>query len=417
MATINFYYRSKKKQCFLTAKLRFSDDKKNFVKTAKTPVKTNLETWDKYDAFRIADAQIKSKVYELRKELDDLENHIINSFDNEINKSVVNSNDWLINTINDFYKTGNEIPENLIEYSKFYLLARTNEIKPHLIKKINGLIKKLQSFEREKNHQYKLKEINESFKNDFMCFLQSNNYSTNYIKKQFSYVKQICNHAKYNGLEISSQLEKLTIKGQKVPKIYLNTEELDNIEKKHYDTENLNVARDWLLISAYTGQRVSDFMRFTNDMVRTENGKNLIEFTQKKTGKTMTIPIHKKVLQVINKNGGQFPKKLLDQKYNNYLKIVCEKAGINEPTIGRKLINIGTEKNPIYRYKTDTYPKYKLISSHVGRRSFATNFYGKIPTTFLIYITGHSTETMFLNYIGKSNKDLALEVADYFNKI
>jgi hypothetical protein len=53
----------------------------------------------------------------------------------------------------------------------------------------------------------------------------------------------------------------------------------------------------------------------------------------------------------------------------------------------------------------------------VGRRSFATNFYGKIPTTYLIYITGHSTEAMFLNYIGKSNKDLALEVSDYFNAL
>ena len=60
------------------------------------------------------------------------------------------------------------------------------------------------------------------------------------------------------------------------------------------------------------------------------------------------------------------------------------------------------------------YKKYDLVTSHIGRRSFATNFYGTIPTTFLIYITGHSTESMFLNYIGKSNKDLALEITKYF---
>ena len=137
-------------------------------------------------------------------------------------------------------------------------------------------------------------------------------------------------------------------------------------------------------------------------------------FTQKKTNKTMTIPLHKKVLEIIENNNGDFPKKLKDQKYNDYLKKVCKKAKLNEPTHGRKTVNIGTEKKPIFRYKTDVYPKHDLISSHVGRRSFATNFYGTIPTTFLIYITGHSTEAMFLKYIGKSNKDLALEVSNYF---
>jgi len=54
------------------------------------------------------------------------------------------------------------------------------------------------------------------------------------------------------------------------------------------------------------------------------------------------------------------------------------------------------------------------VTSHIGRRSFATNFYGIIPTSYLIYTTGHSTEAMFLNYIGKSNKDIALEMAKYF---
>jgi len=114
---------------------------------------------------------------------------------------------------------------------------------------------------------------------------------------------------------------------------------------------------------------------------------------------------------------GSSQRRLQDQKYNGYLKEVCKIAEVNEPTKGRKLINIGTKENPVYRYKTDVYLKYELISSHVGRRSFATNFYGKIPTTYLIYFTGHSTEAMFLNYIGKSNKDLALEVSDYFNAL
>ena len=63
---------------------------------------------------------------------------------------------------------------------------------------------------------------------------------------------------------------------------------------------------------------------------------------------------------------------------------------------------------------TKDYPKHLMVSSHIGRRSFASNNYGKIPTSFLMYITGHTTEAMFLTYIGKSNKDIAMELTNYF---
>ena len=73
---------------------------------------------------------------------------------------------------------------------------------------------------------------------------------------------------------------------------------------------------------------------------------------------------------------------------------------------------IDTDKG--MRKVSGVYPKYELVSSHIGRRSLASNFYGKIPTSYLIYITGHGSEAQFLNYIGKSNKDLALEIGNYF---
>jgi hypothetical protein len=40
------------------------------------------------------------------------------------------------------------------------------------------------------------------------------------------------------------------------------------------------------------------------------------------------------------------------------------------------------------------------------RRSFASNYYGKIETPLLMNITGHSKEPTFLTYIGThQNKD------------
>jgi integrase len=57
-------------------------------------------------------------------------------------------------------------------------------------------------------------------------------------------------------------------------------------------------------------------------------------------------------------------------------------------------------------------PKYELITSHTMRRSFATNYFGKIETPLLMNITGHSKESTFLTYIGThQNKDA---LADLF---
>jgi len=46
------------------------------------------------------------------------------------------------------------------------------------------------------------------------------------------------------------------------------------------------------------------------------------------------------------------------------------------------------------------------------RRSFASNYYGKIETPLLMNITGHTKESTFLTYIGThQNKD---ELTDLF---
>ena len=51
-------------------------------------------------------------------------------------------------------------------------------------------------------------------------------------------------------------------------------------------------------------------------------------------------------------------------------------------------------------------PKYAFVTSHIMRRPFASNYYGKIETPLLINITGHSKESTFLTYIGThQNKD------------
>jgi len=328
---------------------------------------------------------------------------------------------WLQEQVEKYYdllqnKTQQKsIPTDLIGYIDFYLDYRKNEIAKPLKRTYISTKKLLQKFEENHQKTILIKEINEDFKNEFVEFGLANNYAKNSIEQYFRIIKIYCRHARYLGLEVHPQMDNLRLNKEKVEHIYLTFDELERIEKLNtnelpHDIEN---ARLWLLISCFLGQRVSDFMRFTSDMIRYEDGKPLLEFTQTKTGKTMTIPIHPKVMQLIEKHGGNFPKPQTPKKYNSLIKEVCKLAQINQITKGGKMVLAGSQGKKSIK-QTGQYPKYELVSSHIGRRSFATNFYGKIPTSFLIYITGHSSEQIFLTYIGKSNKDLAKEIFNFF---
>lgn len=112
----------------------------------------------------------------------------------------------------------------------------------------------------------------------------------------------------------------------------------------------------------------------------------------------------------MNKRDGYFPRKISNQRFNEYIKEVAEIAGINTLTEG-KCFNSETKRKEL-----GTYEKYKIITSHCCRYSFATNFYGKIPTSLLISITAHSTEKQYLDYVGKPEQDKSLQIAEIWKK-
>jgi len=418
MATINFLYRSTKESANLTLRLLYRHNDTDFVYSGITKCIVAKEYWNKQHKKSTKDAQLKKKQHDVNTELNKIENHILQAFNSIIPDEV--NKQWLQNQIDYYYNPPqiNELPKGLISYIDKYTDFKKSELTESTIKKCNVIKQLLTRYQEHTRKTIFIAEIDNHFKTQFESYCLSNNYAPNTIARALRFVKTICKNAQSNGLETHYQLDSIKIRYQKTENIYLNEKELQAIEQKNDLAEYLDNAKDWLLISCYTGQRVSDFMRFTKDMIRYEKNakgdlKPLIEFTQKKTGKRMTIPLSQKVIDILNKRGGEFPRALSDVNYNLYIKEVCRAAKITEQVTGSKKTEI-EEDSGIYRKETGVFEKCELVTSHIGRRSFATNNYGKIPTSFLIYVTGHSTEAMFLNYIGKSNKDIAMELTNYF---
>jgi integrase len=306
-------------------------------------------------------------------------------------------------------------PDILVDYIDTYITLRGSDIKKATIVKCNVIKHLVQRYQKHTKSVLYIRDIDTKFKMEFEKYCISVGYAPNTTARNIRFIKTFCKHAKTNGVDTHNQLDSIKAKYHKVDIIFLSPEEIESIEKvKNEDlTDGLENARDWLLISCYCGQRVSDFLRFDKSMIRYEKNKAgelkpLIEFTQVKTEKIMTIPLHSKIMEILKKYDGNFPRKVSDQKYNEHIKNVCKAAGINQPTHGVKF-----DKDTKKKVEKD-YAKWELVSSHIGRRSFATNHYGIIPTSFLMNITGHTTEAMFLAYIGKSNKDIAMELTNYF---
>lgn len=413
MASINFLYRSKKKQAPLVVRLLFRSNGKDFVFGARTKVLVEKDYWEKQHFKKSKSIEVTNKQTGINIELNKIEKSILSAFSETIPEHI--SKEWLSKQIELYYEPQQpkkEIPNSLIDYIDFYIQYRKYELNKSSILKFNVVKNKLKRLESQRNSKKPIliKEVDNEFKREFIEFSTKNMYSKNTQQKEFDFIKSFCKHARFLGLETHPHLDNLKIEKEKVEKIYLTFEELELIEKIDELSESLDNVRDWLIISCYSGQRISDFLRFKPEMIRYENEKPLLEFTQRKTKKEMTIPLHPKIIEILKKRGGKFPYRISDQKYNDYIKIVCQKANIIGHVQGSKstLTEYGIRK------QKGVYKKYELVTSHIGRRSFATNFYGIIPTSFLIYITGHSTESMFLSYIGKSNKDLAKEISNYF---
>lgn len=417
MASINFLYRSTNENSNLNLRLLFRNNGKDYVFGTKTKVEVSKYYWTKQHKKKSKDIEIANKQTDINNELNKIENHVLKAF-NSVNVETINK-EWLKTQIDFYYNPStenNEVPKDLINYIDFYIEYRKNEIVKNTLKNINVVKQTLKRFEVSRKQTIIIKDIDNAFKNEFVKYCKKELYALGTIERAFVSIKTFCKHARFLGLETHHQLDSLNIKtSEKTDKIYLTFKELEKIENinKNQLTDSLENAKDWLIISCYVGQRISDFMRFTDQHVRIEDGDHYIEFKQTKGKKLTTIPLHPKVLEILKKRNGKFPYKISDQNYNIYIKTVCELAGINEPTQGE--IKRETKKgSKIYRKQLGIYKKYELVTSHIGRRSLATNFYGIIPTTHLMKMTNHSTEAMFLKYIGKSNKDLAKETFKYF---
>lgn len=229
---------------------------------------------------------------------------------------------------------------------------------------------------------------------------------TNSVAKDIRLLKLFMGEAVDLGYTTNYQFrhKKFSKGGEETDAIYLTEKEIINLYRTDMENEKLENVKDLFVFGSFVGLRFSDFSNVKPENIVIEDGIHLIKMYTQKTKDLVIIPCNPIVLEIFKKyenNANRLPKTVSNQKFNDYIKEVCKKAGLTET--GRLI-------------KYPERPLYDCISSHTARRSFATNWYlAGFPTIDLMKITGHKTERAFMKYIKTTKSDTAKRMSALMN--
>ena len=411
MATIKYYLRGSKDYKSITLQLSID---RNTKPERKTGFNIHKNNWSLDKALpKQTTAENKSLAEKLRG----LSESIYRELNNSQEKGITINGDWLSKQIAIYFNRIETFGQSGYVVDAIDCLIKESDVRKNQ-KGGTGLSKsrindykalKRIWIEFQDNTPIKVKEVNIPLSKKFLSFmLKEKKYGLGYAKRVIGNLKTVCYDAQLSDIKTSPQLKKIDssqIKNEHI--IFLTPVELQKIKDTPLSHKGQINARKWPLIGSWIGQRGNDLLGITSKNFKEQDGFKYIELKQQKTGKTVMIPILPQVEDVLRDG---FPYKISLTKFNEHIKKIGELAEINQSTKG--ILN-----NPkTNRKELGTHPKWKLLASHVCRRSYCSNMYGKMPTPILMQVSGHSTEKSFLVYCGKKGTDFSAEWQEFIEK-
>lgn len=332
------------------------------------------------------------------------------------NDGVLPTNELLAKELDKIFKGYKEIEpdkdvKDLLCFIKSFI-EKTDK-KPNTVKGYKQTARDIEGYITLTGKRLQFENVDLDFYLSFVEYLTNKGYSPNTIGARVKDLKMFMNEAYERNLHTNMDFKKKRFSKPKeeTTAIYLNADELTKIYNCDLDgNPKLDKIRDLFLIGCYTGLRFSDLSLLSADNINSTDGTITIRTV--KTGKTVVIPLHTVIRQVLEKYNNELPRVPSNQKFNDYIKEVAKKAELNEPILLQK-----TKGTLTY---TETELKHNLVTSHTARRSFATNAYlAGVPPISIMKITGHKTESSFMKYIKISDKENAIQLKahKFFNQM
>ncbi|MDD5150227.1 MAG: phage integrase SAM-like domain-containing protein [Flavobacterium sp.] len=290
--------------------------------------------------------------------------------------------------------------------------GRQNNWSESTFEKFDSVKNHLESFNSKLAFDY----FNEFGLNEYLIFLRDTKKMRNStIIKQLGFLKWFLRWGSNKGYNELKTYESFKPKMKSTPKkvIFLTSDELTKLrEYKIPETKQyLDRVRDVFLFTCYSSLRYSD----VNNLRRSDIKAEHIEVTTVKTADSLIIDLNNHSKAILDKykdihfeNDKALPV-ISNQRMNDYLKELAELAGINEPI--RETYYKGNE-----RIDTVT-PKYALLGTHAGRRTFICYALSlNIPVQVIMKWTGHSDYKAMKPYIDVAD-NVRVNAMSKFNEI
>ena len=265
-------------------------------------------------------------------------------------------------------------------------------------------------FEKTLESKIVLKDMSVDDFYEFANYLESAGYNPKTIERQIGRMKFFCLRCDEESIKISPAFrQRIYIdKDDEFDGIYLTEDEVMKIYNKDFSfDEKLQIAKENLLIGVFTGLRKSDYL---SNLDLSNIDENYITITTQKTKTKVVIPIHWVIKEIISSRFGQLPPKMNEYEFGKAIKTIGMLCEFDEVVFGKKW-------NPKKKRKEKGYFKrYELFTTHICRRSMASNLYGKIPDDAILSILGWSNSAMLQRYNQTTKKQHADKLMNYWQK-
>lgn len=228
----------------------------------------------------------------------------------------------------------------------------------------------------------------------FRKLIYTDKLTNNTAKDQLKRLVYVLQWATDKGYKIPQDYKsfKPNITTTKKEVIFLDWEELMALYNYNFSLEYQRNVRDCFCFQCFTSLRYSDLKTLRPEHITPTH----IVVTTQKTTDLLHIDLNDYSREILSRHKGEGKYALpvySNQVYNRYIKEICAIAGIDSK------VTITTIKGG--ERTTEVFPKYALITSHAGRRTFICNALRLgIPPAIVMQWTGHADYNAMRPYIG-----------------
>lgn len=397
----------------------------------KTQILLDPKSWDVKKEIIKNVISVKNR-NEINLKIGELKLHIINEFNNSYIQGDVIDKHWVSTKVNEFFNRPSTEENLRIKVEEIYIsdfatwwienksathkVSANKYLTEKSIAHYNVLINLFKEY--EKKDKIRLVDADNEVLDKFSNYLSNvKGYSETTVQRHVSRIKFFCERAEKLNIKVNKGYKEIVyIQKEDIDykKPYLSPEEINKIYNLKISNKKRDAIRDNFIIGLWTGMRVSDFLtRLTIENIEGD----FISIKTYKTNHSVTIPLHKQVKEILSKWKG-LPPKTYEQEFNREIKSICKLAKIETKVVGGIITSTKDETGATVKRKTTAeYPKYKLVSSHICRRSFATNHIGKLPDKVIMDVCGWKSEVQMKEYNKQTNLESAKILANYWKEI